>query len=31
LQLKIIEEEEEDDSMDKKEATKNKGNYQPSS
>jgi hypothetical protein len=30
LQLKIIEEE-EDDSMDKKEATKNKGNYQPSS
>jgi hypothetical protein len=30
LQLKIIEEE-DDDSMDKKEATKNKGNYQPSS
>jgi len=30
LQLKIIEEE-EDDSMDKKEATKYKGNYQPSS
>jgi hypothetical protein len=29
LQLKIIEE--EDDSMDKKEATKNKGNYQLSS